>query len=530
MQDPTLVSQQYGDHLGSLLRQLKNELDIQGRTAITPVSGQDALDEYLLELNTFYYESFHQRFFPFYEQIIKEDIRSLYHIGQQEAALKKNIIANLKQHARLFNRIKYIAAVLKRKRQETHTIWLENQRGSDERSVNLLYILKELANSWYSFQSMVRNLQTLLEDKKLLTALSQHPANAMAANLIGAWEPDNSRAVRDFNRLLAAWQLAVKLLVKFQENQAPGKESFELLIDELKRVDTSWDNRKVPPPIRTWYQQYIQRTFRLYLEALSLGEVKRDIRHTAQTAGQFAGWLNSLLNIVEQSMVYKSRGWNCLINQLSLLTRIDKDYLKELDDYISRVLPSIEELIQSLSSSSQANYQYHSQRCSGLLSATSQYLQQQIDNSLMSRGIILGSDIEQLRNQIGLLESRIELLDEKEDHSVYASGQYQAVIESLDSSLELLQDIREELNRRLAPRNIKNSFQDMDLRIEHVAIAAGSLLPPQYNYLIDEMAIGTEEADAPEGRILYEEGDIFIIYLDELKEAEIPKIIVTRKG
>ncbi len=530
MQDPTLDTEQYRDHLDSFLRQLKDELDIQGRAVITPVAGQDSLDEYLLELNSFYYESFHQRFFPLYNQIIEEDIRNLYHISQQEAVLKKNIMANFKQYARLFNQVKNISALLKGKRQETQSLAAEYQQRNDERSVNLLYVFKDLASNWDSFRSVLSNLQIMLDDKKLLTALQEHPTHVVVSNLIEDWKPDGSKAVRDFNRLLAAWQLAVKLLVKFQDNPSPTQETLGLLADELYKIDTSWDNRRVPPTIRTWYQQYIQRIFRLYLESLSLSGEKRSRKHTAQTAGYFADWLNSLLDVVEQSMVYKARGWDHLINQLGRLAKTDKEYIKELDVYTSRFLQSIEELIESLASSSRANYQNHSQRGSGLLAAASQYLQQQIESTLTTRGIILVPDIKQLRTQINFLESRIELLDEQEEHSVNASGQYQAMADSLDSFLELLRNVKEELNRMLSPHYIKNSFQNLDLRIEHVAIATGSLLPTQYNYLIDEMAIGTEGADAPPGRILYEEGDIFIIHLNELTETEIPKIIIAKKG
>jgi len=529
MPDSTLDTQKYSENLDNFLRQLKNELDVQGQTALKPVSGPDSLEEYLLELNTFYYQSFHGRFFPLYEQIIKEDMRNLFHVGQEEAVLKNNIMTNLKQYARLFNQVKHTTAILKRKQQEAQTLWLEYQRGSEERNVNLLYILKDLASNWNSFLTVERNLQTILEDNKLLTALNQHPAHASVINLIGYWNPDNARELRDFNRLLAAWQLAIKLLIKFQES-TPTKETFELLMVELRKADTGWDNKKVQPVIRTWYQHYIQRTFRLYLDSLSLSQEKREHRYTVQTAGQFGDWLNSLLIIIEQTMIYKSRGWDHLINQPGLLIRVDKEYLKELDTYATRLLQSIEELIQSLASSSRANYHNHSQRASGLLAAVSQNLKQQMENNLMSRGIILTPFIEQLSKYNDLLESRIELLNDKEEHSVNASGQCQTIISSLGSYLELLRNVKEELNRLLSPRYIQNNFQNIDLKIEHIALTTGSQLPPQYNYLIDEKTIGTKETDAPEGRILHEEGDIFIFHLDELRETEIPKIIIAKKG
>jgi hypothetical protein len=137
--------------------------------------------------------------------------------------------------------------------------------------------------------------------------------------------------------------------------------------------------------------------------------------------------------------------------------------------------------------------------------------------------------VRQLRSQINYLESHIELLDEKEEHYIYASGQYKAIIDSLDSHLKLLRDSREELNRMLTPYYIKKSFQGLELSVEHVTITEGSVLPSQYYYLMNKMAIDTE-TDAPTGRILHEEGDIFIIRLNELTETEIPKIIIAKKG
>ncbi|MCX5779782.1 MAG: hypothetical protein NTV45_02965, partial [Firmicutes bacterium] len=99
-----------------------------------------------------------------------------------------------------------------------------------------------------------------------------------------------------------------------------------------------------------------------------------------------------------------------------------------------------------------------------------------------------------------------------------------------DSYLELLQSIQEELMRLLSPHHLKIIFMDMDIRVEHLAIAAGASFPGTHHNLIDEVLVKTQVGPEPEGRILSTAGDIFIIRLDDLEEREIPAIIIAKKG
>jgi len=528
MLDPITDSKVYIYHLDEFMQRLKNELDSLSSERLSPASGQTLPDEYLLELNSFYYESFHKRFFPSYKQIIEEEIRELHHIGTQEETLKKDLVMSFKQHARLFNQIKSISALLKRKRQEMQPLLTASLKGNDVRSVDLLFVLKELANSWNSFLTVLRNVKFLLEDKKLLSALNEYPAHALISNFIYRWEPENSKAVRELNRLMAGWQLAVQKLIKLQESQT-SKESYGIILYDLEEIDNSWDNRKVPAALRSWYKQYVQKTFHLYLDGMNLYKDKNDRKRSVKAAGQFENWLSSLLYIIEQSLLYKSRGWGDLIGNADLLNRIDEDYLNELINYSARILQTLEELINSLSSSTQANYHNHSQRTGQILTKNYQYLKLQRDN-ICSRAILLDPELERLINQITLLESRLELLDEKEEFSVQVSQQYQLIVDSLDSYLELLVSVREELERIMAPRNLTRNFQNIDIKIDHIVIAEGSLFPSNYYFLVEKMGIETQEAAVQNGQVLYEEGDIFIIHIDELEEAEIPKIIIAKKG
>ncbi len=523
---PASDPKQYWDYLDQFLIQIEKELESRSSKTVSLSTLQD-LDQYLLELNSFYYRSFHGTFFPGYKRIIDEDIRSLYKISLQEASLKSDIVASVKQHCRLYNQVKNL---LQSKRQETISHMSSSLPEGDRRSVDLLYILKDLLHNWNLFVDKISKLQVLLQDQKLLMVLNQYPAHSAVGNLVHSWEPQNSKELRDLNRLMGSWQLAVKLLAKWQENPPTGKGSYQDLLSELKKIDGLWDNRKIPPTLRSWYKLFIQKTFRLYLYALDLWDGKNDRKLILPFIRDFEDWLGSMLYLLEQSLLYKGRGWGDLISNIFLLTRINEDHLIELANFSKRSLKTLDELITGLSSSSQANYQLYSESSSQLLSDAYQFFKRQMDNSASRPVAMLAAEMDSLKNQIGLMENRIELLDEIEQNSGQTSQQYQGLITSIDSYLELLLTIKEELARKLTNRNLKRNFPDIKLRIEQIPLSAGKIFPPDYIHLLDIGAIATQEAEAPERQIIYEEGDIFIIHLDDIKEEEIPKIIIAKKG
>jgi hypothetical protein len=70
----------------------------------------------------------------------------------------------------------------------------------------------------------------------------------------------------------------------------------------------------------------------------------------------------------------------------------------------------------------------------------------------------------------------------------------------------------------------------MNLQIKHIPLKVGELFPPDYLYLADKIPFETRKADASPNLILHEEGDIFIINLDELEDDLIPNFVLAEKG
>jgi len=514
--------------LSNFLQELRKELDLHS-SKVTADYGLEDLENYILDLNSFYYENFNNRFFPLYKRIIAEETSRLYHISRQEATLKTDILSNLQQYARLYNQIKSAVARLKAREQEIKRSELLSGKGNSQYNAELLYFLKDLVNRWDSFRALMDRLQKPLEDQQLLRALKQYPAHAVLGPLINSWEADGSKEVRDLNRLLAGWHMAVDLLSKLSDKQLSVRE-IESILNELEKIDEAWAGKKSPPPVRSWYKQHVQNLFRLYLGSISPEEAKNERGRSLQAAGQFQDWLKSLLYVLEQSLKYKSRGERDLLNHLYFLTGADGKCLKELVNYSLRSLKTLEDLINSLASSPQAEYALHSQSIRKTLAEPFQFFKLQLDSNINSLGIIVAAEMESLKNQIDLLQSQIQILDEKAEYESGAVQHYRVIIGMLASSLDLLIAIKEELEKKLDPRIIKRNYPDMDLEIKQIPIFSGALFPADYSYMLDKLSIETTAEDVNDGRILYEEGDIFIIRLNELQTELIPRIVIAKKG
>jgi len=100
----------------------------------------------------------------------------------------------------------------------------------------------------------------------------------------------------------------------------------------------------------------------------------------------------------------------------------------------------------------------------------------------------------------------------------------------VDAHFELMENIRSDLQRLLAPRNISRTWKDIRIRIDHIPLHKGKLFPVNYQYLLDKYAVETRITKQDNNLILHEEGDIFIIKVEDKTEEEIPYIIISQRG
>lgn len=523
-------TQPYMDMMDEMLQQLHRELDQQVQP-LRNCTDCESLDQYLLDLNTFYYQSFHHRFMPQYRQAIENDWRRIHKLSRQEQSLQTDLINVLRFYVRICNRTRRAARQLQDLRTEINLRWSTLQAAAETRGVDLLYLLKEHVEGWVFFVQQVDIARSLQADKQLLDTLERFPACGLAASLFRSADFQTGKEKRDLNRLLSQWQLAIRLLANIQNTHStsPGKDLFNSLISELEKVDAVWDNRKTLPAVRAWYKQSVQPGYHLYLEALRSYGARPDQRRAARMAVQFQDWLRAWLHVLEQCSGFQSRGWEDWMDRLPALSCLDERYSLELADFGQRGRRSLDDLISSLTTSQAGSYNSFSQSSRQTLTDAAQYLHKSLDTQPGSRSPLRFA-VQKLDAEVDMALREIELLDERETNARKSITAYQEIQTILDAETEMLESFVRQMDQMLDSRNLQSRFEDSSLQIERVVIRTGALLPPAGSGWIEKGLISTEVAEAPEGMILYAEGDIYIIRLGEQVCEEIPKIVVTRKG
>jgi len=100
----------------------------------------------------------------------------------------------------------------------------------------------------------------------------------------------------------------------------------------------------------------------------------------------------------------------------------------------------------------------------------------------------------------------------------------------LTGQMQLWDNILHDLERLFAPRNISRLWKGIAIKLNQIPLQDGQPIPHEYEYLIDKYHISTRLSDKDDYTVLHQEGDLFIIQVEQLTVEEIPYLIVSRKG
>ena len=122
MDDKSLsqLNEHYEQMLEAFLKEIQRECERQavefGYSDLTPegsIIPTEVWEDYLHEVNSFYYRSFHQGFFPAYRDTVKAETAEIYQVSRQVDTLREEIANNLIRYAQLYNRLKHLIQVLR---------------------------------------------------------------------------------------------------------------------------------------------------------------------------------------------------------------------------------------------------------------------------------------------------------------------------------------------------------------------------------------------------------------------------------
>jgi len=519
--------QVYQDELNRFLLKLQDEIQAFSRNAKTVHLDQDTLEAYLLDLNTYYYRSFHERFFPVYKAGIEDEVRSLYRISREETALKEDILNNLKRMGQIYNGVKNADNLLDISRGQVQNLLAHAEQGREQRIAELLYTLKDLDNHLLTFDNMLGKWQSFLSDQELLKSLSAYPFHLALHQLLHGWEADNSRFIRDFKRLMVNLQLAAQLLIKLQYSDDPCLTARQTVLDELHKLEVSLSSKKSTPFLDSWYKNHLQDQFLIYTDLMTLYAEKNEPRRCLQTAQTFARWLQALLYLLEKATLSPEE-LGPLFLDLQSLALLPAE-LQEIGELVRKASGALQELTKSLAAATNPEFEHFSTAARRIIADAWPQLKAFQEQGKIPSGTVLANGLSRLSMQISLLDMNLDLLNDKEDHRHKLRQQYQLMLSNMDSYQSLLTEAKNELSRALAPRNISRNFKEMDIRLEHIPIAQGDVFPAAYLHYLPAFKEMAYEAPKQEFVVREEGGDLFIFRIDDLYAEIIPNIILDPK-
>lgn len=510
------------------LLQLKDEIEI----ITNPLNNSDldlpAIDKYLHEINSFYYRSFHSHFMPVYEREIKQEIAELLHLSRQEEMIKKDLVANLRRYAKLYNQVKTLTGLLGNYRSDIYSRLLSAVIPKDQGIIDLRYGLKQLQNSLNNLQAMTGGLIEILSNQDLMTTLAYSPLCLHAVQMVAALDINNISTAKNLNSFLLNLELIRNYLLKLDSSDygSAGKA----IINDIKNLITR-PKMKLLPPIQSFYNKILRPILNQQIELITLYLEKENLARAGELAGRLAELLYNLLQAADQSLVYLSKIDPYLFNSLlSSGTPVNANMLSRLEKQTEQTLLAVNDILHQLNPSADQDFSYFSSRTQEVIEQAYTYYQETSNNLNIKNLGNLYAGMNRLTSDLLQLEDKIFLTNYKYQHWEQASDLFLAMVNMVDTYLNLLADTRADLERLLTPRNLIRVWKDMDIRIERLTIEKDRVFPAEYRYILDKCGVETRVTDDIDMTVLHEEGDIFIIRVDEIVEEEVPYLIVSMKG
>ena len=510
--------------LEQVLSSLRQEIEQSLPSPSFAEMGEE-LDNYIFELNSFYYRSFTERLFPRYRSSVQEEVSQLLKLSRQETMVKMDIMANIKRYAKLYNQVKNILSICNKSRENAGQSLLSLSREQDHRAVELLYTLKQLENEFVNLNALISRINTWLKDGELMFLVQTHPAAIPALQMISSLDRNNHLQADAINRLLVYLTYPVKALSRVQPRQ--DSKQISGIIEEIKKRTPVFSRTADTETLINFYEVHVKSTISLYLDAIQLGLVSEQSEVLNRSVTNLENFLAGLTMLLEKASPYTPILSTAISPNKMLIDTVNK-----LNDDSLNIVKTITGITSELSGSGEPDFTYFSTKIQEILEPASFLLR----GSLATKELIcfpeLLNGLNRVELQFSLLTARIDLLNQKQEHHNEVLKHLLTIVNMLDNYLNILANIRGDLERILAPRNISRAWKEVNIKVDRIPLQKGQVLPSEYIYLLDKHLVETHlcQDDQEDNLILHEEGDLFIIRVDELLEEEIPYLVIAQKG
>ncbi len=510
--------------LEQVLSALRQEIEQFIPSPSFEVIGEE-LDNYIFELNSFYYRSFTERLFPLYRSSVQEEVSQLLKLSRQETMVKMDIMANIKRYAKLYNQVKSILSICKASREDAGQALLVVSREQDYRAVELLYTLKQLENEFINLETLISRINTWLEDGELMFLVQTHPAAIPALQMASSLDRNDPLQADAISSLLVYLTYPAKTLSRVQ----PRQDSKQIggIIEETRKRSPVFSRTPETETLINFYEVHVKTRISLYLDAIQLGLNSEQPELLNRSVTNLTNFLSGLIMLLEKASP-STPVLSGAVNPNNMLA----ESVKKLNNDSINLMKAITSITSELSGSGEPDFAYFSSKIQEILAPATSLLKNAIVAKEFTCFPELLTGLNRAELQLSLLTGRIDLLNQKQEHHNEVLKHLLTIVNMLDNYLNLLANIRADLERILAPRNISRAWKEVNVKVDRVPLQKGQVFPLDYLYLLDKHLVETRlcQDGQEDNLILHEEGDLFIIRVDELLEEEMPYLVIAQKG
>lgn len=506
----------YSSLLENLLLRLKNEIDLS-TAGIDQVSTLADLDNYLYEINAFYYQSFAAQFMPLYRQQIQQAVADELHVSRTENMIKKDVMAIIKRYAGLYNQVKTISTRLGSLSREIS----RRRSGLDYHqqvvAVQIGEMLEQLRESLHRLRESVQPALAISQDSAYAAALASSSLSREVYRVLAGLDSGNLHIARETSQLVQAIKLFLLAAGEFTQLTAVA-EGFSLLQQmaaQLNKLDSL-----SAPSLHALCQDRLSPFIRCNLQLIELYLQSTHLEKAAAAANDLHHWLAPLEIVFERKQFLQT---DTMFPSLP----VEAQSIAELDQKLSQSIQSTDALMAEVSSPPGADLGEVLNRIASTVQNDYPYYYQWSSQA----GTILPAfpHLNRVCLDLFLLAAKLEAVRDQQEACRLLAAHYQEMYDWVDKYLHLLHNISADLERLLAPRNLTRIWKGMDIRVEHVVLEEGRPFPTAYLHLLDKHQVEVRLSDS-DATILQAEGDIFIIRVDDLLEEEMPYLATSMKG
>jgi hypothetical protein len=486
------------------------------------------IDRYLLEINSYYYKSFHDQVFPWYKDQIKEQVNEQLGLNRQLNLVYHDIMANLKRYAKLFNRIKTLLGVLDIYQGQIRQLSQSLRSHSMWAAMDFLNTLEKTGDALDRTGTNLAHLARLAGESDLLNALKTHPAVITQIRSLSSldWNNPQTGLELDLIRLLVRYsQREVSALIASQDEYPLNIKQVR---EDLLQRSRELGNRELKETA-SFYQEQIHSHYRHYCEHLRLQLQTGDYNQIGETVKSFESWLASLLLILEKSPPYIGNDQTALIMNLDQVNGTNRPYLSSLLEKLLAARDAVRSLASDLSRAPAPSLSLFIDKTRELMHGFDHGFFNQAEEELGQH--LYSIIMPQLKAQLSLLKFIMKSADEKQQHAEHLASVGAAISDSIAAHSSILHNTRVDLERMLAPRNISRTWRELAIKVDRIPIERGKPFPENYLYILDKHQVETRvSASYSHNTVLEEEGDLFIIKVGQLTDEEVPYMVIAQKG